>query len=197
MQASIRFASTSDAEQILAIYAPYIISTSVTFEADVPKLDEFKRQISTISSSMPYLVCEIDGKIAGFAYASENKSLSAYAWNAQMNVYIGNDYQRCNVASALYLAVISLLKAQGYKTVIALVTSDDGVSEAFHNSFGFEKIGTLTDIGFKLGKWHSMSIFSKQLTDSKDIPTPTKRVTELGPIFCQKNFRQCGKIIRA
>lgn len=196
MQPIIRFATAEDAAGVLEIYAPYVVSTSVTFEVTVPRVYDFKRRIASISSSMPYLVCEMDGHIAGFAFATVYKPMAAYMWNAALSVYVGSDYQRCNIASALYLAAISLLKAQGYRKVLAFVTSANEVSEQFHSAFGFTKVATLEKAGFKGGKWYSESLFEKVLDDSDSAPTPVKSVSALDEAFCTRNFRQCAKIIK-
>ena len=194
MPATIRFACPDDAEAILSIYAPYVVSSPVTFEATVPRVYDFKRRIAATSAALPFLVCEADGKIAGYAYAVNQKFGAAFSWNTCLYVYISNEYQRCNIASALYLAILSLLKAQEYRKVLALVTSSNQVSEAFHSAFGFDKVGTLKKAGYKLGKWHSVSIFEKSLSDSDAPPSPTKSISELDPAFCERNFKKCAKI---
>ena len=196
MPATIRFACPDDAEAILSIYAPYVVSSPVTFEATVPRVYDFKRRIAATSAALPFLVCEADGKIAGYAYAVNQKFGAAFSWNTCLYVYISNEYQRCNIASALYLAILSLLKPQEYRKVLALVTSSNQVSEAFHSAFGFDKVGTLKKAGYKLGKWHSVSIFEKSLSDSDAPPSPTKSISELDPAFCERNFKKCAKIIR-
>ena len=195
MPATIRFACPDDAEAILSIYAPYVVSSPVTFEATVPRVYDFKRRIAATSAALPFLVCEADGKIAGYAYAVNQKFGAAFSWNTCLYVYISNEYQRCNIASALYLAILSLLKAQEYRKVLALVTSSNQVSEAFHSAFGFDKVGTLKKAGYKLGKWHSVSIFEKSLSDSDAPPSPTKSISELDPAFCERNFKKCAKIL--
>lgn len=196
MPATIRFACPDDAEAILPIYAPYVVSSPVTFETTVPRVYDFKRRIAATSAALPFLVCEADGKIAGYAYAVNQKFGAAFSWSTCLYVYISNEYQRCNIASALYLAILSLLKAQEYRKVLALVTSSNQVSEAFHSAFGFDKVGTLKKAGYKLGKWHSVSIFEKSLSDSDAPPSPTKSISELDPAFCERNFKKCAKIIR-
>ena len=196
MPAAIRFACPDDAEAILSIYAPYVVSSPVTFEATVPRVYDFKRRIAATSASLPFLVCVADGKIAGFAYAVSQKFGTAFSQNICLYVYISNEYQRCNIASALYLALLSLLKAQEYRRVLAFVTSSNQVCEAFHSAFGFEKVGTLKKAGYKLGKWHSVSIFEKSLSDSDAPPVPPKSISELDPAFCERNFKKCAKIIR-
>ena len=194
----IRFVTPEDASPILDIYAPYVSSTTVTFETNVQRLYDIRRRIATISSVTPFLVCEIDGKIAGFSYADADskRHLPAYGWNTNVYVYIHDDYQKCNIASALYLAMISLLTEQGYKKIIALVNASDTVSESFHLAFGFKKVGVFENLCWKLGRWHSVSIFEKVLDDSLKEPQPVKTIKELDIDFCQKSFSQCEKIIR-
>lgn len=193
----IRFATQDDAAAILAVYAPYVVSTGATFEVTVPRVYDLKRRIASIGASTPFLVCEMDGEVAGYAYAAGEKTYAAYAWNAYVYVYIDSKYQRCNIASALYLAVISLLRAQGYRKVLARVSSADENSEKFHSAFGFTKVGTLRNAGYKNGRWYDESLFEKSLDDSETPPASTKSVTALDAAFCERNFLQCAKIIRS
>ena len=139
----IRFATDRDALGIRDIYAPYVALTSVTFEYDAPRPAEMKRRINSTCGKYPYLVCESDGEIAGYAYAHPFFTRAAYAWDAELSVYIRDDYQRCNIASALYYAVIELLKKQGFCNAFALVTVPNEKSLAFHTAFGFTTVGVL------------------------------------------------------
>ena len=66
----IRLAQPGDAGGILTIYAPYITTTSFTFESEVPSVKAFADRISAYLVNWPWLVCEIDGVIAGYAYGS-------------------------------------------------------------------------------------------------------------------------------
>ena len=99
---SIRIATTDDSESILKIYAPYIENTSYTFETEVPSIDSFKKRISSYLQNWPWLVCEIEGVIAGYAYGARHRERVAYQWSLESSVYIHDDYQRRGVARALY-----------------------------------------------------------------------------------------------
>jgi len=194
----IRFAMPSDAGDILKIYAPFIISTSVTFEVDVPQEYEMERRIVSLSSTYPYIVCEIDNEIAGYAFASSYHPKAAYAWNTEVTVYIKEQYQRCNVASALYYALFELLKKQGFFNIIALVTASNEKSENFHTSFGFQKVGVMKNVGYKLNAWHNVSIYEKFLVDEENTPTP-KSIIAIGDIDsdkCDKIFQNACKIVK-
>ena len=192
----IRFATPEDAAEILQIYTPFITSTAVTFEVDVPRPYEMRRRIVNTGSVFPWLVCEIDGVIAGYAFASAHKSKPAYNWNAELAVYIRESYQRCNIASALYYALIKLLKEQGFYKVIALVTASNEKSEHFHTTFGFTKVGVLTNIGYKLNAWHSVVIYEKPLVQELSAPKTIRSVQEIDDEICSNIFQTGSKIIR-
>ena len=108
----IRIATTDDAEPILIIYAAYIENTSYTFETEVPSVDSFRERISSHLQNWPWLVCEIDGVIAGYAYGARHRERVAYQWSIECSVYVHDDFQRRGVARALYTALIDILKIQ-------------------------------------------------------------------------------------
>ena len=67
----IRTAQISDAEELLAIYKPYIENTAITFEYDVPTVEEFANRIKTTLKKYPYIVAEKKKKIVGYARMPE------------------------------------------------------------------------------------------------------------------------------
>src|SRR5690349_3651913 len=115
----IRIATTDDAEPILRIYAPYIENTSYTFETEVPTTHSFKERISSYLQNWPWLVCEIDGVIAGYAYGARHRERVAYQWSVESSVYVHDDYQQKSVGRALYVALINILKLQGFRNLYA------------------------------------------------------------------------------
>ena len=82
MNITIRTATTDDAESLLSIYAWYVKHTAITFEYEVPSLEEFTRRISTTLKDYPYLVAEVDGDIAGYVYAGRFRTRAAFDWAA-------------------------------------------------------------------------------------------------------------------
>ena len=85
---SIRLAKPTDSQAILDIYAPYIENTSLTFETEVPSVESFAKRIETYLHSRPWLICEVDGGVAGYAYASRYRERTAYQWSIECSVYI-------------------------------------------------------------------------------------------------------------
>lgn len=194
---TIRFATENDALGILDIYSPYVSLSSVTFECDVPRPFEMQRRINTINNTYPWLVCEVNGIVTGYAYASQLFSRAAYVWDAELSVYIRDDYQRCNIASALYYAVIELLKKQGFCSAFARITVPNEKSVAFHSAFGFTEAGHLHNAGFKLGEWHDVKILEKPLIDSfEQYPKTITPITEINMKEAETLFRKAEKIIK-
>src|SRR5688572_16294335 len=114
---SIRLARETDAKGILDIYAPYIENTSFTFETEVPTISDFAGRIRSYLEIWPWLVCEINGEIAGYAYATRHRERTAYQWCTESSVYIHDDHQKKGIALALYVALFSILEKQGFRNV--------------------------------------------------------------------------------
>ena len=84
----IRKATENDAESLLKIYEPYITNTTITFEYDVPTAEAFADRIRETAAAFPYLVCECDGVIMGYAYAHRIRERAAYDWDAELSIYL-------------------------------------------------------------------------------------------------------------
>ena len=175
----IRMASAGDAQAVRAIYAPYVTNTSVTFETEVPSVEDFRGRIERVTSQYPWLIWEEDGAVAGYAYASRHRERAAYLWSVDVSVYVDSRYHRRGIARKLYEALIALLRRQGYRSTFAAVTSPNPASEAFHLSMGFELIGVFENDGFKLGEWHSVTWYRLPLLECIGPPEPPKPVGEV------------------
>lgn len=166
----IRLATVEDAEDVLNIYTDYIRETTVTFETEVPSVEEFGKRIEKVLVSYPWLVCEVNGVVAGYAYASKHGERAAYKWSVDLSIYISEEYQRRNIATALYKALIVLLQRQGYVMAYAGVSVPNLKSEAFHKRFGFQEAGVFENAGYKLGEWRGVKWFAIQLAECLNEP---------------------------
>ncbi len=176
MNKQIRLAVPEDAGALLGIYAPYVTDTAVTFEYAVPSEEDFRVRIQAVLEQFPWLVCEADGKIAGYAYASPFQKRAAYQWDAELSVYVSPPFHRQGVAKALYEKLLPILKMQGYYNLYALITLPNPASIGFHQSYGFETAGVYHGTGFKFNKWHDMAVLEKRLRDFSYDETPQKPV---------------------
>lgn len=176
---TIRLATADDAASALDVYTPYVLSTAITFENDVPSVEEFRSRIENLTKTYPWLVCEYDGKIVGYAYGSIHRARPAYKWSPESTVYVAADFHRLGIAKVLYEALFALLKLQGFVNVFAGVVLPNVKSEGFHKALGFEEIGIFDRIGFKLGSWHSSKWFGLHLSEPDVNPSDPKPIGEV------------------
>lgn len=146
-------ATPDDAAALIEIYAPNILESSISFELEVPTLEDFQNRIRHVLVQFPWLVCEMDGEIVGYAYAGTFRVRAAYARTVESAVYIRKGYEGRGIGSALYRDLFARLETLGIATVIAGVTLPNPASIALHESFGFKKVAHLEKVGFKMNQW--------------------------------------------
>lgn len=166
----IRTATPEDAESILRIYAPYIEKTAITFEYDVPSLDEFGERIVNTLKKYPYLVALNDDKVVGYAYAGTFKGRAAYDWCVETSIYVDQNEHGRGIGKALYAELESRLRAQGILNVNACITWIDEPNEYlthqspdFHAHLGYVRCAHFHKCGYKFGKWFDMIWMEKML----------------------------------
>ncbi len=166
----IRLATENDAEQILAIYAKYILNTAITFETDVPSLADFKDRVKSISNLYPFLVYLVHEKIVGYAYANAHHERKAFRFSVDVTVYLDENYFHLGLASQLYGKLFELLEKQGFYNAFALITVPNESSIALHKKFGFELVGHTIKSGYKIGAWHDVAYYQKVIQKHEENP---------------------------
>lgn len=182
----IRPATENDIPAILDIYGPYVLHTAISFEYTVPTPEEFTERFRRITARFPWLVWEEDGQLLGYAYGGAPFTRAAYAWCAECSVYLRPEAQGRGIGKALYRVLEALLTLQGYGKVYALVTSANQPSLDFHYACGFRHATTLTDCGYKFGRWHSVHWLEKPLNFVEmptEPPVPVGSIVEFDRIF--------------
>ena len=172
MPATLRLARTSDAAALLAIYAPIVRETAISFEIEVPTEDAFRARIGQTLEWHPWLACEVDGKMAGYAYAGPHRLRAAYQWATEPSVYVHPDCQRKGVARALYTALFGMLQLQGFCQAYAGIVLPNAASTRLHESLGFKPVGVYRSVGYKLGQWHDVAWWQRPL--QPDLSTPPR-----------------------
>ena len=159
----IRKARKEDAAAMLAIYAPYVEQTAITFEYEVPSLEEFQRRLECVTSSYPWLVAVDEGRIVGYAYASRFHERAAYQWSVEVSVYVAMDHRRKGIGRLLYDALEDALRLQGILNLNACIASpvqpDEYLthdSELFHQRLGYSKVAHFHLCGKKFNRWYDM-----------------------------------------
>ena len=159
----IRTASSEDARELLEIYKPYVEKTAITFEYDVPNLQEFKARIEKTLKKYPYLVAEKDGELLGYVYTGPFVGWAAYGWAAEMSVYLREGSQRMGLGRRLYEAIDVISKAQNILNLNACIGSPETEDEyltrnsiQFHSHMGYKMVGEFYKCGYKFGRWYNM-----------------------------------------
>ncbi len=179
MSVKIRLASKKDAPQILEIYSPIVRLTHISFEHDVPDASEIAARIAKTSRQYPWLVCEIDSRIAGYAYASAFRSREAYQWTTETTVYVHEGYKRRGVSRTLYTSLLAILREQGYRSAIGVIALPNAASIRAHESLGFREIGVFRNVGFKAGAWRDTGWWQLDLSPALEQPPAPQSITAL------------------
>lgn len=166
----IRMAKPEDAEALLKIYAFYVENTVITFEYEVPSVQEFETRIRTTLQRYPYLVAETEKGIIGYAYAGAFHPRAAYGWAVETSIYIKEEVREKGVGSRLYGTLESILEKQNISNVNACITYPNPASIAFHEKFGYKKVAHFTKCGYKLGRWYDMIWMEKMIGEHENPP---------------------------
>lgn len=159
----IRKIRPEDAAAVAAIYAPYVQNTTFSFEYDAPDAAEITRRMTSLTPQFPWLAAVEDGRLLGYAYAGPNFVRSAYAWGADLSVYLARDALGRGIGRRLYKALEQILFRQGYQVLYGVVTGENERSCRFHESMGYCRRAEFPSTGFKHGKWLSTFWYEKRL----------------------------------
>ena|SRR5947209_6689417 len=156
---TVRSAASSDLAAITRIYGHAVSDGTASFEIVPPDEAEMTRRFRALQDGRyPYLVAEIDGAVAGYAYVGPYRARPAYNWTVEDSVYIAADAHRRGLGRALLERLIAESERRGYRQMIAVVGDSRQIASIeLHRSLGFALIGTLVSVGFKHGRWlHSV-----------------------------------------
>lgn len=151
----LRSATEQDVPAIRAIYAEEVLTGTATFEYDPPDEAEMLRRFqAVVGAGYPWLVAELDGQLAGYAYASSYRPRTGYRFTVEDSVYVRRDHRGRGVGRALLPALMEACAAKGFVTMIAVVgdATNEG-SIALHRACGFEVAGRFPSVGFKFDRW--------------------------------------------
>lgn len=161
----IRSVRPSDVEELVAIYAPYVEETVITFETQVPTATEFADRIEKILEKFPYLVAEEEGRILGYAYASTYYPRAAYDWTVELSIYISQKARGQGIGNLLYSHLEKELIARGFKNFLACISLSNPASLALHEKMGYKQVAHLKKVGYKFGNWHDIVWLQKSLVE--------------------------------
>lgn len=160
----IRSATPDDAEAVLAIYAPVVRETTISFELEVPTIEEMRARIAATIAHLLWLVGVDDtGTVVGYAYAGKHRERAAYQWAVDVTAYVHAEHRGRGIGKALYGRLFESLTAAGYCQAFAGIALPNSASIALHESVGFTPIGVYRNVGFKHGAWRDVGWWQKEL----------------------------------
>ncbi len=180
MSGLIRLATVDDAPDVAAIYGPAVSASAATFELEPPSADEMARRIEETLRVWPWLVCERDGVVAGYAYAGKHHQRPGYRWSVNLSVYVDARCRRLGVATALYTSLLGIVTAQGHVNAYAGIALPNPASVALHEAVGFTPVGVYHQVGHKFGVWHDVGWWERRLAERLPQPMPPMRLDALG-----------------
>lgn len=161
----IRSAESKDAAAIRAIYAPYVEQTAITFDYNVPTVEDFQEKIQKVQAAYPFLVAEREGQVLGYAYGSPYYGRAAYDWTVELSIYVAEEARGLKVGSQLYDVLEGVLKAKGKKNFLACLSLPNEASLVFHQKRGYEQVAHFKKVGYKFGQWHDIIWLQKSLVE--------------------------------
>jgi L-amino acid N-acyltransferase YncA len=168
----IRLATPFDAARLLEIYRPIVEETAISFESVTPSETEMAARVERTLARTPWLVCDDDGDVLGFAYAGPHRDRAAYQWSVDVTAYVHLAARRRGIARALYTSLFSLLALQGHRNAYAGIALPNDASVALHQALGFTHVGTYLGVGWKLGVWHDVAWYARPLAPRVARPAP-------------------------
>ena len=170
-----RSVTIDDAAEVLSIYAPYVESTTISFETSVPTLSEIEARITKTLPMYPWLIYERDQKVLGYAYASQHRAREAYLWSVDVAVYVRQTFTHQGIGRDLYQDLLMQLQCAGYANAFAGIALPNDASIALHESRGFVPIGIYKNVGYKHGTWLDVGWWQRSFEHPKHpfAPKPT------------------------
>ncbi len=170
-----RLVCPADAPRLAEIHAPYVANTAITF-ATTPLAE--KDFLHKMEGPYPFLVCEENGLVLGYAYAAPFREKEAYRWDVELSIYVDAAAHGRGAGTRLMRCLLALLRAQGYLNAYSCITLPNEKSIALHKALGFAEIGLFPNAGYKLNKWRSVAWYCLPLGDFSGQPA------EPTPIAC-------------
>lgn len=165
-----RHFQAGDETVIVDIYNHYIQHTTITFEETPLSALEMRDRIDACTQKYPWLVCEVDGQVMGYAYATAWKARAAYRHTVEATVYVREGCAGQGIGKALYTALLAALFEQGCHVVLGCIALPNAASVGLHEHMGFKQVAHFPEVGRKFEQWLDVGYW--QITASP-YPTPS------------------------
>ncbi|RYY44849.1 MAG: N-acetyltransferase family protein [Sphingomonadales bacterium] len=180
---AIRPATPEDASAIAAIYAPHVLTGTVSFEIDPPDARAMRTRMAASDGLYPWLVAtngDETGGVIGYAYATRFRDRPAYRYVCESSIYLTDTSSGSGVGRLLYEALIDTLRAQGFVHAIGAIALPNDRSIRLHEAVGFRRAGVYREVGFKHGQWIDVGIWQAELNAPQVPPVEPRKFSDVG-----------------
>ena len=182
---AIRAATPDDAGAIAAIYAPHVLTGTVSFEVEPPDARAMRTRMAASDGLYPWIVAtngDETGGVIGYAYATKFRDRPAYKYVCESSIYLTDASSGSGVGRLLYKALVDTLRAQGFVHVIGAITLPNDRSIKLHEAVGFRRAGVYREVGFKHGQWIDVGFWQCLLNEPSVPPVEPRKFSEVGVI---------------
>lgn len=183
---AIRAARPEDAAAIAAIYAPYVLGGTVSFETEAPDTRAIRHRMAASDGFYPWLVATTgaaDGDaVLGYAYATKFRERPAYRYVVETSIYMAGSAQQKGTGRLLYEALIDTLRAQGFTQAIGVLSLPNDASITLHEAVGFRRAGVYREVGFKQGRWIDVGFWQCRLNEGTVPPKEPRAFRDVGVV---------------
>ena len=163
----IREAREDDAEAVATIYAHHVLHGTASYDPEPPPADFHRGKIGRIrASGWPFIVAEVDRRVAGYAYVTQFRDRAAYRFTAEDSIYVHPDLMGRGIGRQLLKALLGRSADCGFRTIIAVIGGAEPASIALHKALGFEEVGRLRAVGWKHERWLDSVYMQRDLIES-------------------------------
>jgi phosphinothricin acetyltransferase len=175
----IRLLNTSDYIEVHKIFSHYVSNSYVTPESNIPDFSGFERKLKNIIEYYPFLVCEQDGQIVGYTYATKYRVTSGNQWSVETAIYIAENFHGKGYAKTLYENLFPILTLQNFVNVFAGIVLPNDKSVSFHKKMNFKEAGVFKNGIYKFDRWHDVQWMQLKLREHVQNPASTRSVHDV------------------
>jgi phosphinothricin acetyltransferase len=161
----VRASAAEDVDEITRIYQHYVLHSCSTFEIEPPKPEEMaRRRLAILQARFPYLTCEENGRVIGYAYANAYRPREAYRYTVEDSIYVSPEAAGQGCGGALMASLIAECEKGPWRQMLAVIGDGGNVASiALHRRFGFREVGTLERVGYKFDRWVDTVLMQREL----------------------------------
>jgi phosphinothricin acetyltransferase len=159
----VRPATAGDLAGVAAIYAREVRDGVATFDTEDPPASRWTDRLASAEPGDHFLVADVDGAVAGFAYSAPYRPKLGYRQTRETTVYVAPGCQGRGLGRGLYDELLDRLRGDAIHTALAGIALPNPASVRLHESVGFAHLGTMREVGRKLGRWIDVAWYQRLL----------------------------------